>query len=50
MLQSPIKVKELAVRKSLLSEILFNDNSFNFMMDLFNVSIIRHIPEEIYAA
>lgn len=50
MLQSPIKVKELAVRRSLLSELIFKDNNFNFMMDLFNISIIRHIPEEIYAA
>ncbi len=49
MLSSPIKIKEFAVRKSIAAEIPFKYNSFDFTMDLFNISIIRHIPEEIYA-
>lgn len=48
MLSSQINIKEFAVRKSLLLQNLFKSNSFDFVMDLFSVSIIRHIPEELY--
>jgi hypothetical protein len=48
MLSSQINIKEFAVRKTLLLENLFKINSFDFVMDLFSVSIICHIPEELY--